>query len=685
MSPVLTSQCRRAAHRHLNAQHDSIWLPEALLAIPFERFCVTSRTVARYGSSVPGPMESRRRMGKRRMGELSFEQSHSASPLWGLDNLPDLSQWQWKPPSSPNERLRHQQNKSSQERNLIQHITDWLAGTTLKSSNAAVTSLNTGESIQSLGEGNTTYIPEVAEHSLPKILWDAQSTHVEVIEVGLIRISRDLLSSPSTRSNFTHFCDAWEIHLADGFFSGETICAVLEGIRNGLDTQHTNDGIPLNRVAADNFMLCLLEATIAGLSGRSTHGLHDRDSSDCLAWGHILQKISELQINSMRIFTEAMARIPGSYFDDTSTSVLANLYAFMASGAKCKRSSTLIRQVNKMARPLARLNVANHSHIFEKCTQHILAHRRSKELNYPQMRSSWLQLLARLPIIDENYLASVCSQLEAGRETEPISNHEICEIFLVKHRLSFEEKTILRQAIQNEDDRDCYKCLSITLWQMGHFDYVKGLCEFLKRLGREQDVMLLVKGFRNLARTPATPLVNLAVGAGDPALAIEIFGFYEKAKGNSWEFWNTKFSTEILRTLTRSRSINPIKILDALALGHSPRRGGRNHRKLEITKATKAAMAFAVSPSVSPRISFRLISQCIKHLQRNHDGMVPRAALKALFHNITRDLPEGRPGRTLRLRWFLSLLQRRMGREKMVRVAISLRRWRKLSGRTKLE
>ena len=106
MTPSLVSRCRRVTYRYLHPHNDAVQFPEAILTAVFERYYVIIRIAARYGSCVPGPMENRRRMGKRQMAALNFGQSHSASPLWAFENLPDLTQWKWKSPSSLDALLR---------------------------------------------------------------------------------------------------------------------------------------------------------------------------------------------------------------------------------------------------------------------------------------------------------------------------------------------------------------------------------------------------------------------------------------------------------------------------------------------------------------------------------------------------------------------------------------------------
>ncbi|OAA61237.1 fungal specific transcription factor domain containing protein [Niveomyces insectorum RCEF 264] len=145
MAPRTALRCGSAVRRHLfpvaSAQGlvptaEAVWITDALLARAFAHYCrcfssataTTATTTSQFGSSatssvacppragtrrfasnVPGPLESRRRLGKRQMTEqlgLPFALHPSAAssspllppPVWALPNAADLRQWQWSPP-----------------------------------------------------------------------------------------------------------------------------------------------------------------------------------------------------------------------------------------------------------------------------------------------------------------------------------------------------------------------------------------------------------------------------------------------------------------------------------------------------------------------------------------------------------------------------------------------------------
>ena len=93
--------CCQAVRRQLFGPSDSVWITNEALRNAFKRF-VVSRTGKRYGSFVPGPLESRRRLGKRRMAHLTEHIPTSATnlgPLWGFFGDIGNTQWQWEAPT----------------------------------------------------------------------------------------------------------------------------------------------------------------------------------------------------------------------------------------------------------------------------------------------------------------------------------------------------------------------------------------------------------------------------------------------------------------------------------------------------------------------------------------------------------------------------------------------------------
>ncbi|TLD27038.1 hypothetical protein PspLS_04866 [Pyricularia sp. CBS 133598] len=96
-------RCRLARSRQaVSAASEGIWITDRVLANAMERYFSVSQVVMsrRQASSVPGPMEARRRLGRRQMTEAF--QVHPSPPPWAFEFPMDLSKWRWEPPALGN-------------------------------------------------------------------------------------------------------------------------------------------------------------------------------------------------------------------------------------------------------------------------------------------------------------------------------------------------------------------------------------------------------------------------------------------------------------------------------------------------------------------------------------------------------------------------------------------------------
>lgn len=96
-------RCRIARKcQAISAASEGIWITDRVLANAMERYFSVSQAVMsrRQSSSVPGPMEARRRLGKRQMTEAF--QVHPSPPPWAFEFPMDLSKWRWEPPALGN-------------------------------------------------------------------------------------------------------------------------------------------------------------------------------------------------------------------------------------------------------------------------------------------------------------------------------------------------------------------------------------------------------------------------------------------------------------------------------------------------------------------------------------------------------------------------------------------------------
>ena len=85
----------------IDVSTNHVWISEALLRTAFHRlsWLLSSR---RHGSSVPGPLEARRRAARRRLMNLAPRSVGGAPDLTflnGKNQIPDSMRWNWQPPT----------------------------------------------------------------------------------------------------------------------------------------------------------------------------------------------------------------------------------------------------------------------------------------------------------------------------------------------------------------------------------------------------------------------------------------------------------------------------------------------------------------------------------------------------------------------------------------------------------
>lgn len=97
MHSMRPSGCGRSVRWHIRTASEGACATDTVLARAFERYCAISPAARRHVSFAPGPLESRRRLGRRHMTELYSFQTHASLPPWAFEMPADLGKWTWFP------------------------------------------------------------------------------------------------------------------------------------------------------------------------------------------------------------------------------------------------------------------------------------------------------------------------------------------------------------------------------------------------------------------------------------------------------------------------------------------------------------------------------------------------------------------------------------------------------------
>ncbi|KAK8048822.1 hypothetical protein PG994_010552 [Apiospora phragmitis] len=669
-----SSTCCRAINRRLLAQHDCVWIPESALSSAYERYCPASRIAfRRHGSSVPGPLESRKRQNKRHMGELTFGQAHGSAPLWDLENLPDLTQWKWKPPTK-----RRNRQAAQADRNIWKAVVAWLSPQNVARS-------------QSVHEHSTSTSSDVLRDATPITLADptpvalhtptlgSDTDSAGLVEQGFNALIQDASLDRKLQicPNFSSFCDTLQDGLSEGRISVQALCSLVPSMSDGM----ARSAVALD-IQQETKVFDRLKAQLVGASINGLEGLHARMGDlpfDVNVWSMLLQEASQLRFNSLRTFARLMSRIPSDAIGSLSVVICANLNnSLNALGQATHRTHE--RQVNKLAGIIQNLGLIEHRHILDEVLLDLAQSTQSP--NYTAKRFCWLQVLARLRNLDDEAVANACVLLETGIEAEPLRSKQIARIFLGRLNSCYSPKNItaIYTSLLGVQDSRCFSRLSSAFWKTGQPRYIKMLCTFLLIMGRQQDILRLLRGVTQLVKNEATPLANLALGLGHAPLALKVYFRYCESTFASVKFWRTDFGTDTLKTMMDSKSLEHKRIIAALKLfrkrgvnrsyplslgrveyGANCGKGGlRILRIKQVQKAEAAALAFAGARHLTNGMAFRLVQQCVNYI-RSHGSKVSSKGLQALWEIITKDLVNSRPGRASRLRWFFRVLFKERG------------------------
>ncbi|GAW22908.1 hypothetical protein ANO14919_124540 [Xylariales sp. No.14919] len=672
-----SAQSYQAVRRHLRPRYDSIWVPDSLLASAFERYAATFRTGVRYGSSVPGPMEHRKRLAKRHMGELHFGQPRSAAPIWELANLVDLTQWKWTPPTSSEARSRQNVNPS-ETRTLSDAVLNPLR-LFFPTRTDATDSLH---KLDKLLLPEDVVLSAVAERS---ISLNADNAPQYIINTALELSSRDISRGTGDTPLFSGFCESWRIALAGKTFHGEAISKVLTGITDGLMSIESVDAYSFR--AIDRLKLLLVEATIEGISKGRTD---PNTPFDHVAWSSILHEVSTIRMNTIRVFTRAMACVPLPSIKAVSSEILENLDTFFNALGQASMPPTLARQSAKMAVSLKSLGDLEFRFILDNATERVLKYTDVSGMNYPNIRYCWLLLLARLPGVDSGYLAQTCAILEAGLVTRPLTDSEICQLLLVwaNSQAPLKQYARLRRVLRHNTSK-FYRMLGVSLWKIRQFHRVKCFSKFLQAIGRETHVGLLAKGVSSNLRKEPCRLATIALGMRRPRAAIDILCLYEDSQRCKSSFWESRFGFRALEILTWVPNFDHKKLWRALKIVPDQRFKVRRQRgkvkrlqRNKITKIAAVGIVTGLSPYLTRRKGFSLMINCYHYLRKQNTN-VPHSILRALVHNLTRPLIDGQPGVFSRLRYILYIIRRKIGQAAVQRLADMMEARRRFNFRRK--
>lgn len=605
---------------------------------------------------MPGPLESRRRLGKRSIGGLNALQNPSGLPDWSLPVL-DLSRWSWEPPTPLSLRQEKLQETEQPPGWPSIPLPRWLA-----------------EWVQPADEEiDITTAGSVVGEDKATVLRSKNS-------VGLLDEFQSFVHS-GPLEHVTRACHALCRRLESDriLFSGqeEDKDEVLDSLDTLWVALHARFG------GSSNDAMSIVAQVYSSLlaSGSRTPATLDGNISQRLLAQLARIPASDALCQILELFVRAVA--PTALRDMEST-LLDVLNKFFLLWSREMPSHT---QIDLLAGALSVIEQSAAKPLLRQAQLALLAQDPVETACHA--RYAWLSILARTSVFKFTEFTKALSAL-LGKPTmaATISSRDICELLLdnwtSNRRLQHPQRVRdTYQRLTSYDDSlssgalayAIYTCdkhweakivqMRTCLKMVGHLAEFSTSFKRLSRLLAQQDQRLPPRLLRRLV-----PLCK------DHRAALQLHDLYAKLPTSSRErqprdsaVWENYLLAAVSDSSTHAAEV--CKLLKLCK---------KNDQTIIVAK--KLAYSFANSDQLDDRAALRYVTECATFLLRGGDKL-PTMALEAIYRVVTRDLTRADWGRTSRLRWLVNTVHRECGPEMADKVAVMLHRWRTNIGTVK--
>ncbi|KAK1987941.1 hypothetical protein LZ30DRAFT_777232 [Colletotrichum cereale] len=657
-----TARCCRAVQQQIRAPLGNIWITDSALASAFERYCHVSRLARRNSSSVPGPLENRRRLGKRKMTDLHMN-TQPTLPPWAVSFPPDLSQSAWQPPTqrSPEEN-RVLQSQQSQFR--PSRILRWW----------------TNKAEPKEDEPDTTGVESQPEIDFYNQLAKARAA-----------VAASTLNAIGPA--YYNFIGGLQHDLKMGILDPEVVEMAVSTfpsslIGTGVDSEVVNASIEM-----------FLSAVVNGIASSKVLGPSRFDAS---LWNLVLCQISHLPANDATtlLFKTTLDEIPHHYINDAHEGIIA------AARTLVLCHSTEGGRAAGIGAALRWLSPADHGALLDGMGTAVYEGSAAFEKEHRQkLRLLWLQVLAHMPHVDTNYLLDACVRSAYfDPEMPSLVGRDLSRLLMqqwVSRGYMWE-----RKAIEAAWERDSsghpelsFASLAIHICRLEppgvryrrHMALLISLWRASRRIGRERELMASLRSYCEAEeKLSIRPFRQLALASCDYRTALEIFKLLEtheaKLTNKFYNQWNWQAWTHYVQPMIEDKSISPTIIWRVVNCGArrsfvKPAEPAELQRLMRRRTRLMEDMAvwFSQADRLTDSKALRQVCRCVGWL-RGHNIPLSHKVLVAVLAVVTREFKRGEFGRTRRMNWLMNLVEEYQGHEERRAVAQVLQRWRKANG-----
>ncbi|KAM0332593.1 hypothetical protein ACHAQA_002877 [Verticillium albo-atrum] len=650
-----TARCCRAA-KHLRAPLDNIWITDSVLASAFERYCHVSRLSRRNSSSVPGPLENRKRLGKRRITGLYSADFQPTLPPWLIEFPADLTQWKWFPPTEPAVRMKAEESPQQKSWSLLAWMDQLLPAE---------------EVVDYPGMDHDTVLQPSGDFS------------------NRLQEARAALEKSSGRlhADFHLTMERLQRDLYLGLLILDAIPEALASFSTSILETAQEERIARSATTA------LLSAVVNGLAFSRVQSLAQADSQLC---NMLLQQISELPASkkSAELLRTLLTVAPEEHMGQLGPGLRVVLQTWLAAPSRVYEGAA-----QTIAEAMARVSPKEHTSLL-KGMESVVMEGNGHAINR-SYRLRWLAVLARMPLIDTTYLIEACARSACFSPASlPASQNELSQLLLrqwqsrgyVRHSRQVES------AWKRDAGADPELSLGSLAWSVSTLEWsgdggsnriglLMSLFRALRRLDMFDSFLASFDKYcRSRPNLGAAGFKTVALASRDHTTAVAMYELMKHHRGSpgkpdariwSWNDWHPFIKPMIL-----DPGINPNLVWEVLHLQSPAEQAKTASRSAELRSKTKQTLVanmatwFSQAAHLSDRAALRHVSRCNAWLQAQGQPLAA-SGLEAVMKVAVRDLKRGEAGRTARLNWALDLTQKRLGVQQATRTGRVLETWRR--------
>ncbi|KAK4147594.1 uncharacterized protein C8A04DRAFT_8808 [Dichotomopilus funicola] len=702
-----SAHCRRALHRHITLPKDSIWITDGLLAHAFDRFCRVSTTFTRKASKVPGPLEAQRRLGRRRMAVANDWHGPPTPPPWAFLMPLNLTRWTWKPPTPTEARRSNPSRLADSTAALAALLPQWLRESSQELDGLSMVAM-----------ANAAGSDQAASDPAPLVA----PTDPQAAFMDGFRRAADGVHNRRFLFEVNKICGQMRQRIILGDISPGEVLALSNEIWRTLESRLP--GSPRGR----RWSLSFCRAIISGLSASK---VFPASSLDTRFWNAFFSQVSKLPVNDTvcNLFAKALATMPIAYRSHVSGRLLSVLASFFSAwnhstspleGSEIGRLTDMAilggmyaKQQEVRALPASLRQALTISDVLQDASQEatkefcsmayteVLKEILNGVTDGRMLRYGWLYILARNPDVNQDFFFDFAASLSEGSlHLPPLSVVEVSSLLLTQWgsrgylRAPKEVYKSYRRHCGTRDEA-ALASLFLAVFARGEEETKTGLYysawKFLTRIRRKDYVLRSLQFDTSTGMLPVRMLEDLAFTADDHNIAVQLHDLWsEDLKSDpghrrTQPQWFPGVFDKYAETMIHDAKLSPKEIWRVLDIGKLERpplhaqlrhhRGTFGQRRAAVVE--KMAHAFTEAPHLTNRAAFRHVSRSLAFLREiRGPGGVPEAVIQDLYQIITQDLWEERPGRTMRLLWFLRIIEQRHGLEMAWHCRVALRRWR---------